>query len=79
LPRNLVERRESRQRHVDNDRRRMKLARQALDIASGSHFDQFEQCPVALLVNNHEYIAFVSVAISHDCDRTEDGGMETIG
>ncbi len=65
FPRDLVERRESRQRHVDNDRRRVKLAGQPLDIAAGSHFDQFEQRPVALLVNHHKYIAFVSVAVSH--------------
>jgi hypothetical protein len=43
----------------------MKLAGQPLDITSASHFDQFEQRPVALLVNHHKYIAFVSVAVSH--------------
>jgi hypothetical protein len=65
FPRDLVERRDSRQCHVDNDRWRMKLAGQPLDITSGSHFDQFEQRPVALLVNHHKYIAFVSDAVSH--------------
>ena len=65
FPSDLVEGRDSRQRHVDDDRRSVKLAGQPLDITSGSHFDQFEQRPVALLVNHHKYIAFVSVAVSH--------------
>jgi len=57
----------------------VKFAGQPLDIASGSHFDQFEQRPVALLVNHHKYIAIVSVAIFHNSDRTKDGDRETIG